>query len=661
MVLAGTSLTALVAYYIFPYNWSFNLAMTMGSILSATDPVAVSVLLEEVGAPPRLKVHISGESLLNDGSAIVFYTIFSSLFLYEYGIGGEEIDGATGVKIFFKMSLGGMCIGIAFGLALVLILFILNRRLNAEENVVQVVATITIAYLTYYVAEPVAGTSGVIAVIFCGFFTKAFGIDMINDLHMMENFWILVEHLLNSVLFTLGGLTWGTVIANTEERAGLWTGKDWGYLILLYVLLTLIRFLLCFGFYPFYSRIGLKSRWQECFFQSYAGLRGAVGIALAIQLDDTVFASTDNPAYLDFVTKLFGMVGGIAFMTLVINGTCAGPLLLKLGLADDTKMRKRILETFESAHKEHMLDSFIQLLTIPIYYNVDFAVIRAHHRVFADFTVDDIRQAVVRNKESVPAKDYNEPYVANMLKFFDPNADVGDPDIPSVNDNKDEIKPATAEEGNIEVAAQDVSNRSGLGEISIQCIPEEAPELLIELRKIFVEMLRAAYHEMIEKGELDGREGFLAYALGEGLDFTADLVSRGKPLNDFSTTGKVANAWTERWVHYFSRILNVISACFSKRNRQVYAYIKMLNPRYEKVTEDVHLDVAFIRAHEMAEIEFHKEFCKVHGSAGRMEKVILYESQKQVRLAEHALETHPEKDVIISHLVCRILFNRSAR
>ena len=70
MVLAGTVLTALIGFYIFPYGWSFNLAMTFGSILSATDPVAVSALLSEVGAPPRLKMHISGESLLNDGKKI---------------------------------------------------------------------------------------------------------------------------------------------------------------------------------------------------------------------------------------------------------------------------------------------------------------------------------------------------------------------------------------------------------------------------------------------------------------------------------------------------------------------------------------------------------------------------------------------------------------
>ena len=69
-VLAGTVLTAMIGYFILPYGWSWAFCMTFGAILSATDPVAVSALLNELGAPPRLKIHISGESLLNDGSAI---------------------------------------------------------------------------------------------------------------------------------------------------------------------------------------------------------------------------------------------------------------------------------------------------------------------------------------------------------------------------------------------------------------------------------------------------------------------------------------------------------------------------------------------------------------------------------------------------------------
>jgi NhaP-type Na+/H+ or K+/H+ antiporter len=281
MVLAGTSLTALVAYYVFPYGWSFNLAMTFGSILSATDPVAVASLLEEVGAPPRLKVHIGGEALLNDGAAIVFFGIFGARYLYELGIPGvgENVDFARGVAIFFRKSLGGMAVGVFFGLALLFILMRLDRRFNREENVVEVTATAAIAYIGYYVAEPVWQTSGVIATLTAGTLVKFLGRAVINDAKLLNDFWTLVEHLLNTILFTLGGAVWGAVIASgTKSREGYFTGKDWGYLFLLYVLLHVIRAFLFAVNYPITSRIGLKTNPRETLFQIYGGLRGAVGI-----------------------------------------------------------------------------------------------------------------------------------------------------------------------------------------------------------------------------------------------------------------------------------------------------------------------------------------------------------------------------------------------
>ena len=57
-----------------------------------------------------------------------------------------------------------------------------------------------------------------------------------------------------------------------------------GYLFLLYVLVTAIRFFLMFAFYPVTSRIGIGTTWPEAVFMSYGGLRGAVGIALALSL-----------------------------------------------------------------------------------------------------------------------------------------------------------------------------------------------------------------------------------------------------------------------------------------------------------------------------------------------------------------------------------------
>lgn len=155
LVLLGTISTASVVRYIFPYGWSWNLAMTVGSILSATDPVAVAALLEEVGAPPRLKVHIGGEALLNDGAAIVFFTIFADRYFFDLGKEGfgTDVDWALGFELFFRMSLGGVAIGLAFGFGILMILKLLDKRFSHEENALEVISTFAIAYLGYYVAE----------------------------------------------------------------------------------------------------------------------------------------------------------------------------------------------------------------------------------------------------------------------------------------------------------------------------------------------------------------------------------------------------------------------------------------------------------------------------------------------------------------------------
>ena len=270
MVLAGTCLTALIGFYIFPYGWSWNLSMTFGAILAATDPVAISALMDQVGAPPRLKILIDGESMLNDGSSYVFYLIFSSLFFTELGIAGlgETYSVAEGFGIFFQLSLGGAAIGVAFGLGLVLILYALNRRLNEQENVIQVAATITMAYLTYYVADAVAATSGVIATVMCGLTAKAFGKSMINDQQLMDSFWSLVTQLLNTLLFTLAGTVWGAQIARARQDR-VFLVEDWGYLFLLYALLNVMRYILVGGFYPIVARIGLGLNWKEAFFMSF--------------------------------------------------------------------------------------------------------------------------------------------------------------------------------------------------------------------------------------------------------------------------------------------------------------------------------------------------------------------------------------------------------
>lgn len=75
---------------------------------------------------------------------------------------------SEGFATFFRMSLGGVAVGVAFAIALLFILYELDRRLEPEYNVLQVVAALTMAYLSYYVSEQVCICSGVIACVVCG-------------------------------------------------------------------------------------------------------------------------------------------------------------------------------------------------------------------------------------------------------------------------------------------------------------------------------------------------------------------------------------------------------------------------------------------------------------------------------------------------------------
>lgn len=201
-----------------------------------------------------MKMHISAESLLNDGSALVFYNIFSERFFYELEIKGfgHNIGWGEAIRTFFRSSFGGCAIGLAFGLGAVLLLKLLNRRLSGEENVMQVVALISTAYLTYFVADVICLCSGIVATIACGITVKVLGESLLNDSLLTHHFFeVTAEQLLNTFLFVLGGTLWGSILGGDyalERYQDTFSGQDWGYLVLLFVMLIIIRYVLVFGF-----------------------------------------------------------------------------------------------------------------------------------------------------------------------------------------------------------------------------------------------------------------------------------------------------------------------------------------------------------------------------------------------------------------------------
>ena len=140
--------------------------------------------------------------------------------------------------------------------------------LAPSQNVIQVASTIAIANLSFFTAEVICHCSGIIAVVFCGLTTRMFAETLLNDASLTHDFWHSMEHLLNTVLFTLGGAVWATRVSSLSTSGSLsshFGGMDWLYLLILFGLVILIRFLLLFLFYPFTSKMGIGQSWVSTY------------------------------------------------------------------------------------------------------------------------------------------------------------------------------------------------------------------------------------------------------------------------------------------------------------------------------------------------------------------------------------------------------------
>lgn len=139
----------------------------MGSVLSATDPVAVVALLKELGASVRFGHLIEGESLFNDGTAMVFYQVF-----VELAKPGAVMPSVASVGLnFIRVAGGGPVLGFTMGLIGSLWL----RRI-IRDDVLTSTITFICCYIVFYMAEfTFFHVSGILSIVVLGLFMSAFG------------------------------------------------------------------------------------------------------------------------------------------------------------------------------------------------------------------------------------------------------------------------------------------------------------------------------------------------------------------------------------------------------------------------------------------------------------------------------------------------------
>lgn len=154
----------------------------LGSIISSTDPVAIVALLKSLGASYKFSSLIEGESLFNDGSAMVFFTIFSALTK------GRSNSLLEVIYSFGRLSVGGPLFGFVIGF---LISKWLRRIVNDEILIINI--TFVMCYLLFFFSETYFNVSGILALVTLGLFMSSMGKTRIHheaehSLHVVWSF-----------------------------------------------------------------------------------------------------------------------------------------------------------------------------------------------------------------------------------------------------------------------------------------------------------------------------------------------------------------------------------------------------------------------------------------------------------------------------------------
>jgi NhaP-type Na+/H+ or K+/H+ antiporter len=291
----------------------WSACVLFGAVISATDPVAVVGLLKQLGAPKSIATLIEGESLLNDGTAVVIFFVALDF------VKGETLTIGQIIGKFCRLSFGGPALGIAFGVILESWLARIHNKPKLETNL-----TFCFAYITFYVAElPAIHVSGILAIVFLGLYMTRGGKNFISaeSEHAVHNFWGQVGFIAETLIFVLSGLMMGGAI-----HAGRFHAYDIGKTLVLYIFLNLIRQGLLCVFYPVMRLTGYPIEFKHTLLLTWGALRGALGMFLSLVLVNNDKINKEISYTILFHTSC------IALLTLLVNGLTTGCLVKKLGL-----------------------------------------------------------------------------------------------------------------------------------------------------------------------------------------------------------------------------------------------------------------------------------------------------------------------------------------
>jgi len=302
----GVFLTVLLigslAHYGLGLGWADG--FLLGSIVAATDPIAVVGLLRQLGAPRGLEAILDGESLFNDGTGVaVFSAVLGTI------LAGRPSLGDAALRFVFVT-----VVGVAIGFAAGALGAALLRRLKDAQ--LEILVTLVVAYGSYLAAD-VVHASGVVSVVAAGISVARYGSRSRRLAGtQLHGFWNLFAFVLNAILFLVVG------IALPAHRllgvAGLALGA--------YAIMLAARAIPVYGLLGLADVRGSSIPWSWRHMTFWGGMRGALSVALALSV----------AAYPQVNPQVSVIAYGMVVLSLVVQGG------LLLPMADLLRLRARV-------------------------------------------------------------------------------------------------------------------------------------------------------------------------------------------------------------------------------------------------------------------------------------------------------------------------------
>jgi monovalent cation:H+ antiporter, CPA1 family len=302
---AGILITALFMSVLIYYTLqpvlsiSYIEALLISTILTPTDPVSVVSILKRSTNKQELADVVEGESMINDGTSIVLFTVASGIYFNRESFSFAKFTGE-----FLWVSFGGVLTGMVLG-------WLVSKAIHfTRDSSYQIMLSIILAYGSFHIGEGI-GVSGVLATVTGGIMLSFEYGRTIKEKHFrnqLDSFWEVIEPTILTFLFLLIGI----------KAVGYISFYLLGWVILLFIITLLVRYVIIIGVVKMRKTWRRAYGWKEVFILTWSGIKGTMSVALLLGIEGEGVDSIQSISF------------GVIMLSLILQSLAIYPLSKKL-------------------------------------------------------------------------------------------------------------------------------------------------------------------------------------------------------------------------------------------------------------------------------------------------------------------------------------------